>query len=128
MALDYNDMMKIPFLNDYIREATRDRIRIRDETRGEVANQDLFIPGLLPKVPGRFYFLFGKPIRTAGREDILKDRESANELYLQIKSEVEQNIAYLLKKREEDPYRNIIDRTMYGALHSPVNEIPAFRP
>ena len=33
---------------------------------GEVANQVAYFPGLLPKVPGRFYYLFGKPIDTAG--------------------------------------------------------------
>ena len=33
----------------------------------EAANQDLYIPLLAPKLPpGRMYFLFGKPFRTAG--------------------------------------------------------------
>jgi hypothetical protein len=32
----------------------------------EVANQQLYLPGILPKVPGRFYFYFGKPIETEG--------------------------------------------------------------
>lgn len=34
--------------------------------RGEVANQDLHFPMFLPKVPGRFYYYFGKPIETEG--------------------------------------------------------------
>ena len=76
----------------------------RDES-GKFANQDLFIPMLMPKIPGRFYYLFGKPIKTKGREDILKDKQVANQLYLQIKSEVEHSMAFLLKKRQEDPYR-----------------------
>lgn len=121
--------MKIPVLNDYIRNATSSSIRIRDRSEGEVANQELYLPGLLPKLPGRFYFLFGKPIATKGRkEEILEDRENAKQLYLHIKSEVEGCIAYLLKKREEDPYRNIVDRTVYHALHSPLHEVPAFDP
>jgi hypothetical protein len=93
-----------------------------------VANQVFYIPGLLPKVPGRFYFLFGKPIETKGKGEILEDRENANQLYLHIKSEVESCLAYLLKKREDDPYRSIIDRTVYRALRSPSNEVPAFDP
>lgn len=93
---------------------------------GEVANQQLFFPGLLPKLPGRFYFLMGKPIETKGREMLVRDKESANELYLQIKSEVEQNIAYLLKKREEDPYRNVLDRVAYRAVYG--REVPSFKP
>lgn len=90
-------------------------------------DENLFIPGLLPKLPGRYYYLFGKPIETKGKEEILKNRENANELYLHIKSEVENCLAYLLRKREEDPYRNVIDRTVYKALYGP-NEVPTFEP
>ncbi|KAK3418451.1 hypothetical protein EUGRSUZ_H04409 [Eucalyptus grandis] len=128
LVLDYNDLMKIPFVNDYIRESSRDAIRVREGMSGEVANEALYIPGILPRIPGRFYYLFGKPIETRGRYESLKDRENANELYLQVKSGVESCIAYLLKKREEDPYRNIFDRTVHKALHSPLHEIPAFEP
>jgi hypothetical protein len=100
----------------------------RDESSGEVANQQFFLPGLLPKIPGRFYYLFGKPIETKGKEEILKDKEVAKQLYSQVKSEVESNIAFLLKKREEDPYRSVVDRTLYKAMHAPSHEVPAFEP
>ncbi|KAK4777034.1 hypothetical protein SAY86_005722 [Trapa natans] len=127
-VLDYNDMMKIPFLNDYIRESNQNTQRVREIGNGEVGNHQIFIPGLLPKIPGRIYYLFGKPIETRGREGILEDREEATEFYLQIKSEVDQNMAYLLKKREEDPYRSILDRVLYRVLHSPIRDIPGFKP
>lgn len=65
-------------------------------------------------------------MKTEGREDLLKDKEKANQLYLQIKSEVERNIDYLLKKRKEDPYRGILDRLFYRALHAPLTDIPTF--
>ncbi|KAJ4836959.1 hypothetical protein Tsubulata_037672 [Turnera subulata] len=127
LALDFHDLMKIPIINDQIRELIRHTTRIRDESKGEVANQNIFPPVVLPKIPcGRFYFLFGKPVRTKGKEMMLRDKANAEQLYLQIKSQVEDNIAYLLKKREEDPYRNIIDRTMYRALYSDLSEIPVF--
>ncbi|CAK7340882.1 unnamed protein product [Dovyalis caffra] len=77
LVLDYNDLMRIPVVNDYIRDATRNSIKIRDESQGEVGNQQLFIPGLLPKVPGRLYFLFGKPIETKGKEEITEVGEAA---------------------------------------------------
>ncbi|KAI5424192.1 phytyl ester synthase 1, chloroplastic [Lathyrus oleraceus] len=129
IALDYNDLMKIPILNDYIKDLNRDSVRIRNEESGEVANQNLSFPVLLPKIPGRFYYLFGKPIRLKGMENIVKDRENANELYLQIKSEVEKNIDYLIKKREEDPYRNLIDRKMYQTFYpSETDQTPTFKP
>ncbi|KAF5740580.1 hypothetical protein HS088_TW11G00654 [Tripterygium wilfordii] len=128
LALDYNDYMKIPMLNDYIRDASRKSMRIRDESFGEVASQDIFVPGILPKIYGWFNYLFRKPIETKGMEEALKDKENAKQLYDQIKYEVESNIAYLLKKREEDPYRNTLDRTLYRMLHSPLHEVPAFKP
>lgn len=95
---------------------------------GEVANQDFYFPGLLPKVPGRFYYLFGKPIRTQGQENMLKDRENAKELYMKIKSEVENSMAYLIKKREEDPYRGVVDRVINQPISTPVHQVPTFEP
>ena len=38
----------------------------RTDANGEVANQDVHLPGILPKFPGRFYYYFGKPIETEG--------------------------------------------------------------
>ncbi|KAF7817858.1 acyltransferase-like protein [Senna tora] len=126
MVLDYNDLMKIPILNDFIRNSTRDVVKIRDESSGEVANQNLAIPLLLPKLPGRFYYVFGKPIRTKGKEKMLRDKGNAEQVYQQVKSEVERNLEYLIKKREEDPYRNLIDRKLYQNTYS--SEPPAFKP
>lgn len=40
--------------------------KCRSDIEGEVGNQDLHLPVILPKIPGRFYFLFGKPIETEG--------------------------------------------------------------
>ncbi|WCJ44006.1 Esterase/lipase/thioesterase family protein [Euphorbia peplus] len=128
LVLDYNDLMKIPVLNDYIRDTSRNTRSVRDESKGEVASEELFFPGLWPKIPGRIYSLFGKPIETKGKEELMKDKEFVNEMYLQVKSEVRRNIDYLLKKRDEDPYRNIFDRTLHRALFSPLSDIPAFDP
>lgn len=61
-----------------------------------------------------------------GKEKMLEDKHNANQLYLQIKSQVEHNISYLIKKRGEDPYRNIVDRVMYRAIYS--SDTPAFEP
>jgi hypothetical protein len=69
-------------------------------------------------------FFCSEPIETKGREEILKDKEVAKELYLQVKSEVESSTAFLLKKRKEDPYTSVIDRTLYKALHAPSHEVP----
>nr|BBB44442.1 xanthophyll esterase [Ipomoea obscura] len=130
LVLDYDDLMKIPILSDAIMGSNeRDEkmgIRLRTNMTGEVANQSLYIPGMLPKIPGRLYYLFGKPISTKGKGQMLKDREEAHKLYLEIKCEVEKSMAYLLKKREEDPYRSLFRRTAYRALASPSVEVPTF--
>ncbi|XP_050384111.1 phytyl ester synthase 1, chloroplastic [Argentina anserina] len=128
LVLDYNDIKSIPVVADIVNGAQNDAIKLREDKSGEVGNQGLFFPGVLPKVPGRYYYLFGKPIETKGREEILKDKDNANKLYLEIQSKIEQSLAYLLEKREKDPYRNVIDRTVYRALHSPLNTVPTFEP
>ncbi|XP_023761198.2 phytyl ester synthase 1, chloroplastic isoform X1 [Lactuca sativa] len=128
LVLDNDDMMKIPILNDQIKKANEEAINVRAGVDGEVGNQNLFFPVCVPKVPGRFYYLFGKPITTKGKEKILKDRENAKELYMEIKSEVEKNMTYLIKKREEDPYRGVVNRLVNQPLLTPVHQVPTFEP
>ncbi|XP_015968533.1 phytyl ester synthase 1, chloroplastic [Arachis duranensis] len=129
IVLDFNDLAKIPYFIEYVRELQRGSVKFRDEISGEVASRDIAPPLILPKLPGRFYYLFGKPISTKGMENMLKDREAANKLYLKIKSEVENNMGYLLKKRQEDPYRNFIDRRLYQTLYprSESDQTPTFK-
>lgn len=64
VVLDYEDVIKIPILNNIMVKSDNDIPNIRSETSGEVANQQMHIPIIVPKPPGRFYFLFGKPIPT----------------------------------------------------------------
>ncbi|KAG8656016.1 hypothetical protein MANES_04G090600v8 [Manihot esculenta] len=123
---DYDDQMKVPFLRDYILEISEQSESVRTEEQGEVGNQDMHLPGILPKFPGRFYYYFGKPIETKGREKELRDREKAHELYLEVKSEVEKCLAFLKEKRESDPYRYLFTRLSYQATHGFTSEVPTF--
>ncbi|CAH8358050.1 unnamed protein product [Eruca vesicaria subsp. sativa] len=126
MVLDYNDQMKIPFLKNLIEEITHDTIKLRNDEEGEVRNQDLHMPGIIPKIPGRYYVYFGKPIETKGREKELIDKEKAHEVYLEVKSEVERCMTYLKTKRETDPYRNILPRLLYYLSHGFSSQVPTF--
>ncbi|XP_042501765.1 acyltransferase-like protein At3g26840, chloroplastic isoform X3 [Macadamia integrifolia] len=126
VVLDYEDLMKIPYFRTQIKELNKDVVRLRTDVNGELGNQDLHLPIVLPKLPGRFYYLFGKPIETEGRKTELRDKEQAHELYLEVKSEVENCIAYLKEKREKDLYRNILPRLVYQATHGIDSEIPTF--
>ncbi|XP_073031705.1 phytyl ester synthase 1, chloroplastic-like [Primulina eburnea] len=128
LVLDYDELMRIPFVNDMIKHNNLNAIRVRPgvQMEGEVANQDFFVPGILPKLPGRFYCLFGKPLVTKGRGEMLKDKSSVTEFYQRIKSDVERSIAYLLEKREEDPCRNLFERMLYRLVSAPVHQLPTF--
>ncbi|KAH7577148.1 hypothetical protein JRO89_XS01G0212400 [Xanthoceras sorbifolium] len=126
VVFDYDDLMKIPYFRAGIDELTNEVVKLRIDASGEVANQDIHLPGILPKVPGRFYYYFGKPIETEGRKQELRDRKKCHELYLEVKSEVEKSIAYLKEKRENDPYRNLLPRLMYQTTHGFTSEVPTF--
>ncbi|CAL9223987.1 unnamed protein product [Arabidopsis halleri] len=126
MVLDYDDQMKIPFLKNLIEEITQDSVNLRNDEEGELGKQDLHVPGIVPKIPGRFYVYFGKPIETEGREKELNNKEKAHEVYLEVKSEVERCMTYLKMKRETDPYRNILPRSLYYLSHGFSSQIPTF--
>ncbi|KAF3435296.1 hypothetical protein FNV43_RR22383 [Rhamnella rubrinervis] len=126
VVVDYDDQMKLPFLRNYIEDLKNEIVRLRTENNGEVANQDPHLPGILPKIPGRFYYYFGKPIETKGMKHVLRDKEKCDELYLHIQSEIVKYMDYLKEKRENDPYRNLWPRLLYQTTHGFTSEVPTF--
>ncbi|CAO2202847.1 unnamed protein product [Urochloa humidicola] len=128
LFLDYNEQRSIPYLHNLIDSVNQNFSRIRDTVKGDDGNQVFHLPAVLPKVPGRLYYLFGKPIELKGMKNVLRDRKSANKVYMHIKSEVENTIAYLKKKREEDPYRSITQRALYQATWGVSAQVPTFDP
>ncbi|PSS30307.1 Acyltransferase-like protein [Actinidia chinensis var. chinensis] len=126
VVFDYNDQMKIPYFKAELEKMKEEYVSLRTDIDGEVGNQDPHFPLILPKLPGRFYYLFGMPIETKGRKQELRDREKSHELYLEVKSEVERCMAYLKEKRENDPYRNVLPRLIYQATHGLDCEVPSF--
>ncbi|CAI8613444.1 unnamed protein product [Vicia faba] len=126
MLFDCDDLVKIPYLRSEIENLTNEAVQLRAGVGGEVENQQVYLPGILPKVPGRFYYYFGKPIETEGRKQERKDKDKSQELYFEVKAEVERCIAYLKEKRERDPYRSILTRSLYQATHGPTSDIPTF--
>ncbi|KAK4845152.1 hypothetical protein QYF36_001588 [Acer negundo] len=117
---DCKDPIENPFLKPVAKDLTR------SDANEEMATDDISFPVLLPKIPGRFYYYFGKPIETKGRMQELRDKEKAHELYLQVQAEVEKCLAFLKEKRENDPYRNIFPRLVYQATHGFTSEVPTF--
>ncbi|KAI3500948.1 hypothetical protein L1887_36777 [Cichorium endivia] len=128
LIFDYEDQMKVPYLRTFIQELTEEVVQLRSNVEGEVGNQDVHLPVIRPKLPGRFYYLFGKPIETQGRQQELRNREKAHELYVKVKSEVETCLSYLKEKRQNDPYRSILSRLVFQLTHGPQTDIPTFEP
>ncbi|KAL6627861.1 hypothetical protein ACP70R_031587 [Stipagrostis hirtigluma subsp. patula] len=117
----FEDIRNVPFGKEMMR-AYSNHLKLRE------VDHEVFFPGLFLKVPGRFYYRFGKPIPTRERQDVLTDKRAANDLYLHVKSEVEGIVSYLLEKRVDDRYRSIIPRVLYQAARGPNCEVPAFDP
>ncbi|KAI3668920.1 hypothetical protein L6452_40137 [Arctium lappa] len=128
LIFDYEDQMKIPYLKRFIQELTEEALQLRSNNEGEVGNQDIHLPVMLPKLPGRLYYLFGKPIETQGRKKELRERDKAHDVYIEVKSEVENCLCYLKQKRRDDPYRSILSRLLYQFRHGLETQIPTFEP
>ena len=75
-----------------------------------------------------FTFFFPNGRWFAGRQQELRNRDKAHELYVEVKSEVERCLSYLKEKRRNDPYRSILSRLVYQLTHGPESEIPTFEP
>lgn len=89
----------------------------------DVLQQDIpSIPLMVPTLPARHYFLFGKPIETAGMN--VNDESTVAEAYKQVKDSVQSGIDYLLRARESDPYKDLVARSAYEAITG--NQAPTF--
>ncbi|KAI3464039.1 hypothetical protein Pfo_020702 [Paulownia fortunei] len=60
-------------------------------------------------------------------EDILRNKEKAHEMYLEVQTEIQKCIAYLKEKREKDPYRNLLARFCLSGLQWLRFSSPNFR-
>ncbi|MCO5564587.1 hypothetical protein L7F22_018251 [Adiantum nelumboides] len=127
LLLDYNDIQKIPFLPRIFDDVNKSTLRVRRGQSGDVGDQELHLPLLAPKVPGRMYFLFGKPFPTTGRNE-LQNKEAADSVYAEMKKEVQNCLNYLLKKREEDPYRAFLPRFIYESFWGEDWQVQTFDP
>lgn len=116
---DADDLQGAPVVGDWVRErAAGITAARRDDPREQeqAGFQESFIqPVAIPLPPERYYFRFGRPIETASRRDALKDEEAAAALYGEVRDDVEAGIEYLLRKREEDPYKDLAMRLLYEA-------------
>lgn len=71
------------------------------------AAQPLYLPSGL----NRYYFLYGKPIRTT--PEMAKDKDAAARVYKEARRAVEDSVTYLLEQRERDPFRDPVRRLLH---------------
>ena len=84
-------------------------------------------PGIFtPNVPQRTYFIFRRPIRTTPA--LAADRVACQELYDRVRQEVEGGLGYLLRMREQDPYKDLLPRMLYEATWGGGRRAPSFDP
>lgn len=118
MLLDADELLNIPFLGERLTESTKNAPVGRPGER-------FVAPLSLPSVPGRYYFLFGRPIDTRGVN--AKDKEACTALYASVQEELEATLGYLLDKRKEDPWEPVLPRAAVEAASNWTWKAPSFK-
>jgi pimeloyl-ACP methyl ester carboxylesterase len=121
IVLDGEELKKTPILGQMVSsraaglpQARRGVSAAGSGANGEEEHESFISPLALPKLPPRrMYFLFQKPITTSA--DDLQDRIRCEELYNEVKGQVQGGLNYLLSKRKEDPYEDFGKRVVYEA-------------
>ncbi|KAK1277934.1 hypothetical protein QJS04_geneDACA020133 [Acorus gramineus] len=54
----------------------------RTDANQQLSDEDVYLPGLLPKILRQFYYLFGNLIEIRGMEKVLEDESKANSIVL----------------------------------------------
>eukprot|EP00798_Chlamydomonas_sp_ICE-L_P000388 gene388-1783_t len=109
-------MLALPGVGDFLRSSIPQGVRSAREgvNKGKQDNEDLWgMPLVSFNQPARLYYKFQQPIQTT--PEMLKDRDAAQAMYVKIKTEIEDGISYLLEKREEDPYKDLVPRMLNEA-------------
>jgi len=119
MFLDADELLRIPYFGELAAENAKSMPVARPGER-------FVSPVTAPKVPGRFYFLFGRPIDTRGVD--ASDKEACAALYTEARNELEKSLKYLLEKRKEDPWEQMLPRVAFEASTNWARQAPTFTP
>jgi len=125
---DAEALLRLPLLGDALRARAADvpAARAVDPREQEGGVSELFLPPLaLPTPPMRYYFRFGEPIAAEGAGSA-DDAEAVGELYTRVQGEVRAGMDWLLARRGEDPFRELLPRALYEAASGAA--APTFRP
>ncbi|KAL1503359.1 hypothetical protein AB1Y20_011411 [Prymnesium parvum] len=117
MVLDADEALALPYFGQQLQNSAKNTPTGRPGER--------FVPPVsVPKLPGRYYFLFGAPISTAAVDP--NDREACAALYSSVQAALESAIEYLLEKRKSDPYEPLLPRVAAEASWDFERQAPTF--
>jgi hypothetical protein len=120
LLADTDEMLRLPAgLGEALRRAAEGLPQGR-------SGEQFVGPIALPQLPpNRYYFCFGKPFDAALVD--AQDARASTELYREVRAELEGCMAWLLCKREEDPYSGFAPRLLYEAAADWKRQAPTFR-
>ena len=117
MLLDADELLELPYFGQRVAEGAK-------KTPVGRPGERFVSPVSVPKLPGRYYFLFGSPIDTSAVDPT--DKEACAALYGSIKTELEASLDYLLEKRQADPYEAPLPRVAAEASWNWTRQVPTF--
>ena len=98
-------------------------LRSRTENLVSLVPDDSFVPPLVSPngLPRRHYFLMGRAFDTTAVD--AKSADACAALYAAVRAAVEQNVEYLLQRRDDDPFESTLRRLPYelatGGVQAP---------
>lgn len=117
MILDADELLELPIFGKRVAEGAQKAPVGRPGER-------FVSPVALPKLPGRYYFLFGAPIDASAVD--ANDKEACAALYAAVQAELEASLRYLLEQRKEDPYEAPLPRVAVEASWNFTKQVPTF--
>jgi hypothetical protein len=120
VLMDREDILKLPVLGDWVRNATTAPTNAR---YGKRQSGELMTPSaILPSVPARNYFVFGKPFDTTNIDP--KDMQACDRLYRATRDEVRKGLDDILRARANDPFLSTPKRMAYERIFN--KQAPTF--
>jgi len=107
ILLDAEELLNLPFgLGERVKNSSESIISARFDQRN--ADERFVAPLVIPGIPARHYFVFGKPFDTSMTD--INDKTACTDLYGDVKSELRRGIDDVLAAREKDPFKNFVQR------------------
>lgn len=113
ILLDADELLDLPFgLGDSLKNSSESTISARFNQQN---SDERFVPPLVvPGIPSRHYFVFGKPFDTTTIDH--NDKEACADTYDKVKAELRRGLDDVIIAREHDPYKDFGKRSVVERL------------